>query len=426
MPLGACTSAVSPSSLPISARAMGLGVLIRACFRSGSVSPPISWVTRSPDSSSSSCTVAPKTTLPPPSTSPGSITCATESFPSISLMRPSTKPWRSLAASWSAFSLRSPCARASAIAVITDGRSTVLRWCSSCLSFSAPRLVIGMVVILVNLHGSRQQQCQDVCIRGMQKANRRTVAARRYSGSGADYAAFAGAQTSNCACNCCTEYTSSWSRCCMPSTAASAPEMGGVFGDFVDHFDGHARCFDGRCRALGGQQFEAERDQLAGDVHRARLVAVLHGEEHLARSGQLGACAELALDEGCAKGFAHAHHLAGGLHLGAEDGVYAGEFDEREHGLLDAEVGRRDLPGDALGGQRLAGHAARGHLGQRDARGLGDEGHGARGAGVDLQHVDHVLAVHFLDGELHVHQSDHVQALGHGGALALEFVHRRP
>jgi hypothetical protein len=35
------------------------------------------------------------------------------------------KPWRSRAASYSAFSVMSPWARASAIAVITLGRSTV-------------------------------------------------------------------------------------------------------------------------------------------------------------------------------------------------------------------------------------------------------------------------------------------------------------
>ena len=41
-PPGACTSAVSPSSLPISARAIGeLDTLIRPCFRSASSSPTI-------------------------------------------------------------------------------------------------------------------------------------------------------------------------------------------------------------------------------------------------------------------------------------------------------------------------------------------------------------------------------------------------
>jgi hypothetical protein len=43
--------------------------------------------------------------------------CALESLPSISRMRPSTKLCFSLAASYSAFSERSPCARASEIFV---------------------------------------------------------------------------------------------------------------------------------------------------------------------------------------------------------------------------------------------------------------------------------------------------------------------
>ena len=68
MPPGACTSAVSPSSLPISARAIGLEMLIRPCFRSASSSPTIWYLTISPESSSSSSTVAPNTTLPPAST----------------------------------------------------------------------------------------------------------------------------------------------------------------------------------------------------------------------------------------------------------------------------------------------------------------------------------------------------------------------
>jgi hypothetical protein len=51
---------------------------------------------------------------------------AADSLPSTSWMRPSMKPWRSLAASYSAFSLRSPWARASAMALMTQGRCTVL------------------------------------------------------------------------------------------------------------------------------------------------------------------------------------------------------------------------------------------------------------------------------------------------------------
>ena len=57
------------------------------------------------------------------------------------------KPCLSLAASYSAFSDRSPCARASEIAWITAWRSTVFSRCSSSFSFSAPRRVRGMVAM---------------------------------------------------------------------------------------------------------------------------------------------------------------------------------------------------------------------------------------------------------------------------------------
>ena len=138
---------------------MGLLILIKPSLRSASSSPTIWYVTFSPDVSSSNSTVAPKTTLPPASTSEGSITWAADSLPSISWIRPSIKPWRSLAASYSAFSLKSPWARASAIALITEGRSMVLSLCNSSLSFSAPRLVIGIVAINFFLMRSVAHAC---------------------------------------------------------------------------------------------------------------------------------------------------------------------------------------------------------------------------------------------------------------------------
>ena len=134
--------------------------------------------------------------------------------------------------------------------------------------------------------------------------------------------------------------------------------------------------------------------------------------------------ADLRLHEGLAEGVTHAHHLAGGLHLGAQNGVDTRELDERKHRFLDAEIRRVDFPRDALRGQRLPGHATRSHLRQLDAGGLADKRHRAAGARVDLQHIDHVLPVHMLDGELHVHQAHHVQAVGHGARLALDFFHR--
>src|SRR5471030_2594964 len=178
--------------------------------------------------------------------------------------------------------------------------------------------------------------------------------------------------------------------------------------------------------ALGGDQREADLHQVARHFHGARLVRRFHRQEHLARLRQLDAGAQLRLDEGFSEGHADAHHFTGRFHFRSEDGVDAREFHEREHGFLDAEVRRHDFLGGALRGQSLANHAARRDLGQLQAGGLGHEGHGARGARVHFQHVDDVpqLAIYILllDRELHVHQADHVQALGHQRGLALELI----
>src|ERR1035441_6894341 len=68
---------------------------------------------------------------------------AAASRDSISMMRPSMKPCCSRAAWYSAFSDRSPWLRASAIDLITRGRSPDFNRLSSTRSSSAPRSVIG-------------------------------------------------------------------------------------------------------------------------------------------------------------------------------------------------------------------------------------------------------------------------------------------
>ena len=69
------------------------------------------------------------------------------SLASMSLIRPSQKPCCSRAAWYSAFSFRSPCSRASAIAAMISGRRTDFRKSSSSRNFSAPRKVIGIACI---------------------------------------------------------------------------------------------------------------------------------------------------------------------------------------------------------------------------------------------------------------------------------------
>src|SRR5499433_1606593 len=72
------------------------------------------------------------------------MTSAFPTFASSSAMRPSMKPCFSRAAWYSAFSERSPCARASAMALVMAWRSTRLRRSSSSRSRSKPGRVIGV------------------------------------------------------------------------------------------------------------------------------------------------------------------------------------------------------------------------------------------------------------------------------------------
>jgi hypothetical protein len=129
----------------MSARAMGEPTKMRPCLMSASSSPTICQVALSPFSSSTS-TVAPKTTRPSACSVFGSTTWALASFASMSRMRASIRPWWLRAASYSAFSERSPCERASAIACEIFGRSTFFNWASSLRNSSAPRRVMGVFI----------------------------------------------------------------------------------------------------------------------------------------------------------------------------------------------------------------------------------------------------------------------------------------
>ena len=146
---------------------------------------------------------------------------------------------------------------------------------------------------------------------------------------------------------------------------------------------------------------------------------IVDAEEDGAAGGQHLAGGELRLGEGLAEGGGDAHDFAGGLHLRAEDGVDAGEFVPGEDRRLDVVVGAgfEVFAGGELLGQKLAelaaGHETRGDLGERNAGGLRDIGHGARGARIDFDDVDVVVAVGVaLDGELQIDQADDFEREG--------------
>ena len=141
--------------------------------------------------------------------------------------------------------------------------------------------------------------------------------------------------------------------------------------------------------AVAGNR-EAQLDEPAGHRHARCLVPVGEREEDRASRRELVAGRGLALGEGQPEAAVDAHHLAGGAHLGPEQGVRVGEAGEREHRLLDADVaaGHRRAQ-EALGAELLeggAGHHPGGHLGQRHAGGFGHERHGPAGPRVGLDH----------------------------------------
>ena len=108
-----------------------------------------------------------------------------------------------------------------------------------------------------------------------------------------------------------------------------------ALGDLVDRACTARPALEHRRGAARGDEREAELDQVARDLDRGGLSASRTLRNALARRcGSLHAGGELRLDERLAEGLAHAHHLAGRLHLRAEDGVHARELDEREHASL--------------------------------------------------------------------------------------------
>src|SRR5499426_933982 len=177
--------------------------------------------------------------------------------------------------------------------------------------------------------------------------------------------------------------------------------------------------------ALPGEELGCPRRGDEGETHVGEplryledraLVAILHGEEDLTGGGQGRARGELRLHVGLAEVAVDAHDLARGLHLGAEEHVHARELDEGEDRFLHRDVPQLALGGKAEVGQAPAQHDLGGELGQGDADGLGDEGDGARGARVDLEHVERLV----LDGKLDVEEADDAKLPGKRARLFLD------
>ena len=139
----------------------------------------------------------------------------------------------------------------------------------------------------------------------------------------------------------------------------------------------------------------------------AGLVAIAHADQAHAVARQHHARGALRLRIGLAEGAAGAHDLAGRLHLRAEDRIGLRELAEREHRFLDRVVRRHALHRARPARASLRPVITRAAILASGTPGrLGHERHGARGARIDLEHVDDAV----LDRELDVHQADDVAA----------------
>src|SRR6185312_15344350 len=313
-------------------------------------------VTRLALSASSSSTTAPNTTLPPAFNVAESMICAVESAASIWPMRPSMKPCCSRAAWYSAFSLRSPCARASAIAAMTRGRSTDFSCSSSARRRSEPALVMGARCMcrtpFCYTYARRLAPAVGSMDATVARSGRRDGVAGR-SGCMPLQLRMQFLQADHAALVAVVERmqqrrrTRDGGRIGDVLLQRRAPDrervgdrlaaFGGVddvgdlavldrvddvrpaFEHLVDAFAGDAVFDQERTGAAGRDQREPTLDQVARDFQQARLVGVAHRQEHLAAGGGRRDMRRfVAACERFAETLAHAHHFAGRAHLGPE------------------------------------------------------------------------------------------------------------
>ena len=108
-----------------------------------------------------------------------------------------------------------------------------------------------------------------------------------------------------------------------------------------DGIDAHPVALEEAGRAGRRRDREAELEESHGRDHAGFLVAVGERKEDRAVVRQLVAGSGLALRECHAERAVDAHDLAGGTHLGTEDGVDLGKAVERKHCFLHRDVASR-------------------------------------------------------------------------------------
>ena len=98
-------------------------------------------------------------------------------------------------------------------------------------------------------------------------------------------------------------------------------DVGATFMNLQHRLDAQTLTAEQLGRATGGDQGKAQFAQAAGHRHQGGLVAVVGGDEDVARGRQGIACGLLGLGVGHAEAPGTAHHLAGAAHLGSQQGV---------------------------------------------------------------------------------------------------------
>ena len=121
---------------------------------------------------------------------------------------------------------------------------------------------------------------------------------------------------------------------------------------------------------------------------------------------------DLTLGEGEREFLVDSHDFAGRPHFRAQNNVDAGEPRKRKDAFFHRRVPRPDFLGHSLFGQRHAGHDLGGNFRQRPPGCLRDEGRRAARPRIDFKHVNGVMPIERLDGELDVHQTADLQLAG--------------
>ena len=103
------------------------------------------------------------------------------------------------------------------------------------------------------------------------------------------------------------------------------------------------------------------------------------------------------------------HNLAGRFHFRSEGNILALVAQEGKDRFFHRKMFWHDLCSEAELAQGFSRHHFGRQFRERNADSFAHERHGARGAWIDLEHVN-VLA---LDRELHIHQAAHVQLPRH-------------